>query len=280
MQPIGLLFIALFNSILGLSILFPILAPLGRQLGLSELQVGSLSAAYAAAQLVASPYWGRRSERVGRKPVLLTGIIGFAASFYLFAVVAELGMRGKLSHLALYGLLLGSRLVGGALSSATMPTAQAYVADVTERHERTRGMAVIGAAFGLGVIFGPGIGAALAHFGLLLPVYLSASLAVVNAVYVWRRLPEPTRATPSSVTSDAPKVLRRLWPLLALGLAVTIAAVSMEQTVAFLFQDRLQLDPRSTSKYVGIALVIYGMTAVFAQGVIVRRLRWGPRALL
>lgn len=278
-RPLSLLFVALFNSVLGLSILFPVLAPLGRELGLSELQVGSLSAAYAAMQLFASPVWGRRSERVGRKPILLLGIGGFALSFYLFAVAAELGLRQQLTGNLLYASLLGARLVGGAFSSATMPTAQAYVADVTEREDRTRGMAVIGAAFGLGIIFGPGIGAVLAHFGLLVPIYVSASVAVLNALFVWRRLPEPDRK-PSRDQAPSKASARRWLPLLAMALAITIAAVSMEQTIAFCIQDRLHLSARGTPRYVGLALVVYGVVAVLMQGFVVRRFAWSPRTLL
>lgn len=93
MSPLALLFLTLFNSVLGLSILFPILGPLGRALGLTEVQVGLFSTGYALMQFLLSPYWGRRSER-GRKPVLLVGILGFAASFLLFGVFALLGERG------------------------------------------------------------------------------------------------------------------------------------------------------------------------------------------
>jgi MFS family permease len=274
-----LVFIALFNSILGLSILFPIIQPLGRQLGLSEIEVGSLSAGYAAMQLLASAYWGRRSERVGRKPVLLTGIIGFSVSFFLFGLVAELGLRGMFSHGVLFGALLASRIVGGGVSSATIPTAQAYVADITDRENRTRGMAVIGAAFGLGIIVGPGIGAGLATFGMLVPVFASAGLAVLNAVWVFWKLPEPERRTTATVGSWRESA-GRLWPLLAVALAVSTAAVSMEQTIAFYFQDRLALDAKSTVRSVGIALVAYGVVAVIVQGGIVRRVPWAPRTFL
>lgn len=279
MKPLPLLFFALFNSILGLSVLFPILAPLGRELGLSELQVGSLSAGYALMQMLVSPYWGRRSERVGRKPVIMIGILGFALSFFGFAVVAHLGTQGVLSGGVLFAGLLAMRLLGGTLSSATIPTAQAYVADVTERDKRTSGMAVIGAAFGLGIIFGPGIGAALSTFGLLVPVYVSASMALLNLLFVWIYLPEPERRKGRRVGNVA-ATDKRVWPLLAIGLAAALAAVAMEQTIAFLFQDRLALDAQSTAKAVGMSLVVYGLVAVFAQGVLIRKLELKPSTLL
>ena len=156
MSPRFLIFVAVFNSILGLSVLFPVLPPLGRELGLSEFEVGSLSAAYSFMQFAVSPAWGRRSERVGRKPVLLTGILGFSLSFFAFYAVAHFGLKGLLSPALIYGLLLLTRLAGGALSSATLPTAHAFIADTTDRKTRTSGMALMGAAFGLGIVFEAG----------------------------------------------------------------------------------------------------------------------------
>jgi MFS family permease len=276
---VPILFVALFNSILGLSVLFPILAPLGRQLGLVEVQIGSLSTAYALMQLIVSPIWGRRSERVGRKPVLLTGVIGFSCSFFLFALAVELGTRGLLKGAALYAALLVSRAIGGTFSSATLPTAQAYVADITGRSDRTAGMAVIGAAFGLGIIFGPAIGAGLSTVSLLAPVYFSAGLALVNALFIALRLKEPERRLRTTPPELGP-VAAKVWPLLGVAVTVSLASVAMEQTIAFYFQDRLALTGRRTAQAVGIALVVYGVVAVVAQGVIVRRFRWPPLKLL
>ncbi|MBE7485842.1 MAG: MFS transporter [Polyangiaceae bacterium] len=280
MNPRGLLFITLFNSILGLSVLFPILAPLGRWLGFTELQVGSLSTSYALMQFLMSPYWGRRSERVGRRPVLLTGILGFALSFFAFAVIAQLGKNGVFGHWTTFGLLLASRLAGGAFSSATLPTAQAYIADTTDRADRTAGMAMIGAAFGLGVVIGPAIGAALSTLSLLAPVYFSAGFALLNALFVWLKLPEPKKhvAVPSEGHPTA--LIVRMWPVLALGFVISLSSVAMEQTVAFYFQDRLHLSEHQTARTVGLALVFYGIVAVFVQGFLVRRFKWPPHVLL
>ncbi|MGC4066910.1 MAG: MFS transporter [Polyangiaceae bacterium] len=279
-SPKFLLFLSLFNSILGLSILFPILAPLGRSLGLSVVQVGWLSTSYSLMQFVASPLWGRYSERVGRKPVLLVGVLGFGIGFGSFGVVADLGLSQRLTGDGLFAALLLSRVLGGLLSSATLPTAQAYMADITERKDRTSGMALVGAAFGLGVVFGPGIGAALSHFGLLVPVYVSASVALLNGLFVWLRLPEPTRHAHLDEFGPSVTVLSRVWPILGVGFVVTMASVAMEQTVAFLFQDTLQLTAQAAARYVGLALVGYGVAAVLAQGFFVRRVKWMPTKLI
>lgn len=281
MKPLSLLFLTLFNSILGLSVLFPILGPLSRELGLSEVQAGLFSTGYALMQFVLAPYWGRQSEVKGRKPILLVGILGFAASFLLFALFAWLGYQQVLTGWGLFVFLLLSRLLGGAFSSATLPTAQAYLADITPREQRTQSFAILGAAFGLGVIFGPAIGAALAHFGLLVPVVFSASLALLNALFVWRVLPESRKGqerppAPPNLSWADPRVL----PLLTIGLSINLASVAMEQTVAFLYQDRLGLTPAQTAQRVGIALVIFGIVGVLVQGFWVRKVGWPPRALL
>jgi len=279
MSPLGLLFLTLFNSVLGLSILFPILGPLGRTLGLTEVQVGFFSTGYALLQFLLAPYWGRRSER-GRKPILLLGILGFAGSFLLFGLFALLGERGLVPQGLLFPLLLLTRLLGGAFSSATLPTAQAYVADVTGREGRTAGMALLGAAFGLAVILGPALGAGLAAlFGLLAPVFFSAGLALLNALFVALVLPESRPAGSREVGRLSPWDAR-VFPLLLLGFALNLSSVSLEQTIAFYFQDRLGLSPLATARSVGLALVLYGLVAVFIQGFLVRRFSWPPRTLL
>ncbi len=280
MSPLALLFVALFNSILGLSLLFPILGPLGRELGLSELQVGSLTAAYAVAQFAGSPYWGRKSEVLGRKPVLLRGIVGFGITFLVFALLIAAGQRGLLSLHALFISLLATRLLGGLYSSATLPTAQAYVADVTGRADRTAGMTLIGASFGLALIFGPVISGLLARFGLLVPVYASAGVALLNAVFVWLKLPEPASHVPTKRPPDLLPVASKVWTVLGVGFATTLASVSMEQTLAFYFQDRLGLSHRGAAQTFSWSLGVYGVVAVLVQGFFVRRVKWPPLVLL
>jgi len=280
MSPRGLLFITLFNSILGLSVLFPILAPLGRELGLSELQVGSLSASYALMQVLVSPSWGRLSERIGRKRVLLTGVLGFGVSFLAFALLADWGGRAHWPTPVLFAALLAARLLGGTFSSATLPTAQAYMADLTGRSDRTAGMAMIGAAFGLGVIFGPLIGAAFSLVSLLAAVYFSASVAFLNFAFVWFFLPESKRTVALSPPKTTSHVARLVWPLLAVGFTLSLASVAMEQTISFYYQDRLQLSNHATPRTVGMALGVYGLVAVFTQGFLVRRYKWSPLRLM
>jgi MFS family permease len=267
-----LLFLSLFSSILGLSILFPVLAPLGRELHLTEAQIGLVSTSYALMQFVMSPYWGRRSEKTGRKPVLLTGVIGFGIGFLLLGVAVELGLRHILVGLPLLAAMVVARMIGGALSSATIPTAQAWAADLTSRENRTSGMAVIGASFGLAIIFGPVIGGVVSHyFGLFAPIWFSVIIAALNAVLVATSLKEPPRHEVRTSAGTFRSVLGKARELLAIGFVSTFASVLMEQTIAFAFEDRLGLSHEETPLYVGSALGCYGVVAVFAQGILVRR---------
>ncbi len=280
MKPSTLVFIALLNSILGLSLLFPILGPLGRELQLTEVQTGCLSTAYSLLQFVASPMWGSKSEKVGRKPILLRGIFGYAVTFSLFSGLAQLGRSGALHGPWLFFGLVAARVAGGFYSSATLPVAQAYIADITARERRTQGMALVGSAFGLGIVLGPAISAVLVPFGLMLPLYASAAIAFLNGVFVVLFLPEPPRSSAATRSIGLAVVARELRALLFVGFAITVASVALEQTLAFYVQDELALSSTSTVRLVGKALAVCGLAAVLVQGGLVRRVRLPPLLLL
>lgn len=270
-----ILFFTIFIAMLGLSVLFPILAPLGRQLGLSETQVGWFSTVYSLMQFVFSPIWGSRSERVGRKPVLIMGLIGFSISFGLFGYFAHLGLQGALAGGVLFGLLLASRVVGGILSSATLPTAQAMMADLSSEKDRAASLGLIGAAFGLGVVFGPALGGLLSTYGLTTPIYFSAALGLVTAAVAYRVLPETRRADSVPMGQGERRALltRGAIPLfLAISALSTLASVGMEQTIGFYVEDTLNLSNSDTARTVGSMLAVFGIVAALVQGGAIRPL--------
>ncbi|EYB67432.1 major facilitator superfamily transporter [Deinococcus phoenicis] len=280
-----ILFLTIFIAMLGLSVLFPIIAPLGRQLGLTETQIGWFSTAYSLMQFVFAPIWGSRSERVGRKPVLLLGLVGFSLSFGLFGLLASLGAQGVLTGTVLFVLLVASRLLGGMLSSATLPTAQAMMADLTSAKDRAAAMGLIGAAFGLGVVFGPALGGLLSGFGLTVPIFFSAGLGLLTALGAFLLLPETRRAdAPASGSGDRRALLRHPGILLFLAVSAlyTLASVSMEQTIAFYVQDTLHLNAGATARTVGGMLAIFGFLAAAVQGGAIRPLskKYAPGPLI
>lgn len=286
-RPRVILFLTLFVAMLGLSVLFPILAPLARELGLSETQVGLFSTVYSLMQFLTAPLWGARSERVGRKPVLTLGLVGFSVSFALFGVVATLGMNGALTGWPLFASLLAARAIGGALSSATLPTAQAYMADISDSKNRAAAMGLVGAAFGLGVVFGPAIGAALSGFGLLVPVYFSAVLGLATAAFASAALQE-SRSPAQLGQGAAPRFSLDLLArpgvalLLIVSMLYTLASVGMEQTIGFFVQDRLNVSGSDATRTIGLMLTVFGLLAALVQGGAMRSLakKFEPRALI
>ncbi len=284
MKPIHVLFFGLFCAYIGQSILAPVLAPAVRELGLSESQGGLIMALSAVVWVLASPIWGRRSDVWGRKPVFVLGLFGYALGVGVFGLVIHLGLNGFLSGslMALLLVLIGARMLVGALFSAAPPTAQAYVADVTEGPARTAGIAMIAAASGLGTIFGPVFGTLLVPLGLVAPIFFSSALALVAALVVAWKLPH---SQPRIRKGDAPAPrIRpndpRVWPFLALGVTLTTTLSAIQFTVAFYFQDRLLLTAQETTQLVGIGLMASGVATLFSQLVLVRRFQWPPLVLL
>lgn len=174
---LALIFATVFIHLVGFGIVIPVLPLYGERFGASPLVIGLLVASYSVMQAIFSPLLGRLSDRVGRKPVLLLSMAGTAAGFLLMAMAGDLRL-----------LFLG-RIIDG-MTGGSISTAQAYVADVTPKERRSRGMGLIGAAFGLGFIFGPAIGGFLGHRSIAAPFYFAAGLAAINSLLVWVFLPE------------------------------------------------------------------------------------------
>lgn len=275
-----LILLALLNASTSSSLYLAILPALSRELALSESQAGLLVTASALAFAVAAPWWGRRSERWGRTSVLVAGLAGYACASVAFAVVGGLGLAGTVSGTALFGLLLLSRPLGGALAAAVPSAAQAYIADTTSAADRTGGVAVIGIANGLGMVLGPAVGGALAAIGLLAPMWVAAAAALATAVALRLLLREPPRraareqAAPLRLTDPRPR------PLLVclLALFATIAVVS--GTLGFLLQDRLGLDARATASTTGLCLVAVGLALIATQVAYVQRTKPAAGTLL
>lgn len=177
-----LLFASLVCVGLGQSLLFTVLPPLGRAMGMVEWQVGTIFAFSGAMWFLMSPYWGRKSDVWGRKPVVLLGITAYGVSMSLFLLMVKIGMLGLLPLAIAFPLMVLTRGIFGMVGSGSFPAAQAYVADRTTRAERTSNVALINASFGVGVIFGPGLGAMLSGIDLLAPLYAVAAIAFLSEI--------------------------------------------------------------------------------------------------
>ncbi len=154
-----IVFLTVFIDLLGFGIVLPLLPRYGTYFNASEMQLGLLMASFSAMQFLFAPLWGAISDRIGRRPILLLGLLGSTASYGLFGAASSLGREGLLLGLGALLWLFIAR-VGAGIAGATISTAQAVIADCTGAENRGRGMALIGAAFGMGFTFGPLIGAA------------------------------------------------------------------------------------------------------------------------
>jgi MFS family permease len=280
-RAFGILFVSLMCMGAGQSVMFAILPSLARQMGLTEFEASLPFVCSATIWVFTSGYWGEKSDHWGRKPIILLGLVAFGISFGLFAIVASIGIAGLLPVMIAYPLMIAARSIYGIFGSGAAPAAQAYVVDRTTRDERTRGVAGIGAAFGLGTTIGPGIGSALVVFGLFAPFYFTAIVAFASAAAIWFLLPE----------RSAPKLKivrrhtlhwhdRRVWPFIVFGVGVSTVGAIPIQTVGYLFIDVLHFSPAVAPQYTGIGLVAASVAGLFAQLVIVQLFKLSARALI
>lgn len=256
-KRLGILFLIMFMIMVGFSILFPVLPYYIEQFGATSLHMGLLMSIYSVMQFIFSPFWGNLSDRVGRKPVLLVGLAGFTLSFVFMALSTELWM------------LFAARVFAGVLSSAALPTAMAYVADSTDPKARAKGMGIIGAAMGLGVIFGPAIGGGLSTYGLHVPFYASATVTALTFLIALLRLPE-SRPGDGAHRARAPFWALFTGPhaiLYTVAFVVSFAMAGLESTLAFYASDRFGL----TSTSMGWLFAFLGLVMAIVLGGLIGR---------
>jgi MFS family permease len=265
---------------MGFSVLFPILAPLGREMGLTEMQITSVIAASSLTVFLASPRWGLLSDRIGRKRVMLIGLFGFSAGTLLFNSALYAGLHGWLIGIPLFLVLMLTRMLHAAVMSATMPASSAYMADITSVAERAKGMGAAGAANNMGAILGPAMGG-LAVISLMAPLWIMALLAFLNGLFVWRFLREPPKV--AMVGARPPRMKytdRRILPFVIVGVMMFMGNALVQQTMGFRFQDVLHLTAGETARTFGIAMMLSAGCSLLAQAVIVQKLDVQPFTLL
>ena len=243
-------------DLVGFGIVLPIL-PLYAEsegFGASPAVIGLLVASFSLAQLLFAPLWGRVSDRIGRKPVLVLSLAGTAIGSLLTGLAPNLAW-----------LFIG-RLIDGA-SGASVSVAQAAVADVASPEERPRLLGLLGAAFGLGFVAGPALGALAALGGPRLPFLLAAGLAAVNAVVAAKRLPETRPADrPTVGVEDRPWSSDIVLPLVAVAFCSLTAFSAFEATFALMGERRLGLDLAST----GLVFAAIGVLIALANVAVVQ----------
>ena len=273
------LLVSLVSQGMGFTVLFPVLAPLGRQIGLTEIQITTVIACSSVTMFFAAPIWGRTSDRWGRKRVLLIGLFGFTLGTVLFNSVLYAGLLGVLTGSALFGALVAARVTHAGMMSATMPSSNAYMADITDAASRTKGMGAAGAANNIGSILGPAV-AGLAVYSMMLPLWVMAAVAFLNGLFVWRVLPEPPRHVAPSRTPRMKYTDRRILPFVIVGVLMFSGNALVQQTMGFRIQDTLHLSGGETARTFGITMMFSAAASLIAQTLIVQRLTVAPFTLL
>jgi len=269
-SPLGLIFLTLFIDMVGFGIVIPVL-PLyaeGSHIGATKFQLAAILGIYSLLQLICSPLFGKWSDRVGRKPVLVVSILGTAIGFVILGAANTVWM-----------LVLG-RIIDGA-SGGNISTAMACIADVTTKENRSRNMGLVGAAFGLGFMIGPALGGVLSkHFTLATPFYFAAGLALLNALLVWLRLPE-TLTAESRERARHRATIGEVFHggragMIAAILASQLASVTGFSIMTALFALYCEKRFGYDTARVGYLLAYVGLLGVVFQGGLLRRLLKKP----
>ncbi len=274
-SPLLVIFTTVFLDLVGFGIIIPLIGLYGRDFGATTYELMILGAIYSLMQFFFSPIWGKLSDRIGRRPILLMSLLGSTTSYFLFAFAHNIWF------------LIFTRALAGVFA-ANVSTAQAYIADVTEAKDRAKGMGLIGAAFGIGFTLGPPIGGiSAAKWGLSAPGIIAGTLCGLNFLLAIFRLKE---SLPESIRQDnlkKPKVgvrreqlhtLKRVArdPKLMLPILSTFFAVfafsNFEQVFSLFLQGKLDLTTEMAGYKTGMILMWAGVLGAVVQGGLIRRL--------
>lgn len=266
-----ILFCSLVIIMLGFGIVIPILPFYVERMGASGADLGLIMAIFAAMQFIFSPMWGDVSDRIGRRSVIMIGIIGNALAQVLFGLSTQLWM------------IYAARALSGILSAATLPAAMAFISDTTSEENRGGGMGILGAAMGIGMTLGPGIGGLTARFGLSAPFFAAAGISLIILVLVYLFLPESlpperrVRKAGKLRTVDLPLLWQALFSpigyLLFLAFLLNFALTNFEAIFGLYALRRYGYG----TEQVGMIMTVVGLTTALVQGLLTGPLtrRWG-----
>lgn len=282
-----LLFFCLMTSGIGNSILFAVLPPMVREIGMADIAVGAIYTISALLFTLCSQYWGTVSDQIGRRPVILIGLVGYALSMLAFATAVAGALAGWFGLMTTFLTLAISRAAFGMIGSAAGPAAQAYVADRTRPDQRTAALARMTSAFALGAALGPAIAAGLAPFtGYVMPLVLVAGAALAGAVAVHLLVPEnrPPRPQSGSRGGMAQRLMLALDPrvrmILVIGVVSWVIQGGALQTVNFHIMDALGIAARDALPLAGIVLTLGALAGIAAQMGVVPLARLAPRTAM
>ena len=303
----ALLFAVMLVIGAGNTALQSVLPAIGRSLKLSDNLIALAFSVSALVWVLAAPRWARRSDRTGRRRMVLTGMAGFSVSVLLCGIFLTLGIDGVIGPVATIGAFIGARVIYGYFGAAAPPAAQAILASRTTREERTKALTLLASAFGLGTILGPALAPffVFPHVGLAGPAYVFSLIGVAVFGFAWLRLSNDTpgshahgaatsypsiggnlsgasvtAATTDDTGLDIRYTDRRIMPWLLVGVIMGHAQAMTGQAMGFLVIDRLGLPPALAQQSIGIVLMTGAFAALLVQWGLIPLLDLKPRALV
>ncbi len=295
-SPLLFIFLTVFIDLLGFGIVIPLLPIYSTAYEASETELGLLFACFSGMQFLFAPMWGRLSDRIGRRPVLIGGLVGTALAYLAFAYSDALAnafsqaVSGEdASPRQILFMLFASRMLAGFFG-ANVSTANAYIADVTTAENRTKGLGLVGAAFGLGFTLGPALGGELTRHSIHAPGLAAAGLSLAAALFGYFKLPEPVRH--SSSRAYGGDQLRkavaepRIGGVLVLAFLFVMAFAGFESMFILFglanFPAKFGMDTAiesaslaqkmAAAPYAGRYLFVVGMISAVIQGGLIRRI--------
>ena len=264
------IFLSVFIDLIGFGIVLPLLPGYAEDFGATSFEIGAIIASYSLMQFVFAPVWGRWSDHIGRRPVMLIGNLGAAGSYALFAFAS--GMHGTT---ALWWILISRSFAG--IAGANISVASAYIADISPAEKRSAGMALIGVAFGLGFLCGPPLGSFTAgFFGKTGPGWVAAGFCAANFVLGWfilgeSRKPGAAPATPRPKSAQWGHTLRqpKLGLLIGIFFLATFCFVCFESTFPLMLTPHAAAQFGLKSRYgVGYLFGYAALITIFVQGAV------------
>jgi MFS family permease len=311
-RTFAVMFVVMLAIAAGNTALQSVLPALGRTLGVADSAVAAAFSVSALLWVIAAPFWANRSDTHGRRAMVLLGMWGFVISQVMCGIFLLAGINGWIGGTATFGAFVAARVIYGSFGSAAPPAVQAIIASRTTREERTRSLALLGSAFGLGTILGPAVAPYLVvhvplgslDIGLAGPAFFAAVIGLIVTLAVIHWLPADTgvleghgaasaypsiggQSTGASVTAATAVKGERVGYLdprirgwMVVGLVMGHAQAMVGQTIGFLVIDRLGLPPLEALQPTGIVLMMGAGAALLVQWGFIPLLNLSPAMLL
>jgi len=255
----------LFTVGLGQSFVFVLVPPLARDLGLSEIQTSSIFAISALAWATTSAFWGRTSDKYGRRNIAILGLVGYSISLIALITPLFLAQKNLLNVTLLFPALVLGRLINGLVGSATRPASFAYIADITSKDNRTVKFARLESSFLLGTVAGPLVGGFLFLISNETPFYVFSILAFIAAIGIYRKLDSVTK------TKNTVKKLNKInwhsstiWPFLAFAAVLSLCQASLLQSIGFYITD-LYSDFDNLPTLISMTFALLSISTIVSQ---------------